>query len=127
MKRMLHAALKYGARGWPVIPIHSVSGGCCSCKKGRECEHPAKHPRTEHGSLDGSVEQSRIRRWWNRWPDANIGIVTGARAGLVVLDIDPRNGGDESFDHLTSKYGRPETLQARSGGGGRHIVFAHPR
>ena len=30
----------------------------------------------------------QVRRWWRRWPEANVGVVTGAVSGLVVLSID---------------------------------------
>jgi hypothetical protein len=35
--------------------------------------------------------------WWARWPQANVGILTGMVSGLAVLDIDPRNGGFETL------------------------------
>ena len=35
-----------------------------------------------------------IKRWWSRWPNANIGALVGD--GLVVVDIDPRNGGRDT-------------------------------
>ena len=44
-----------------------------------------------HAVPDASVESSQIRAWWERWPDANVGIATGA--GPAVIDIDPRSGG----------------------------------
>jgi hypothetical protein len=34
-----------------------------------------------------------VRGWFQAWPDAGIGIVTGTISGLVVLDIDVRHGG----------------------------------
>jgi putative DNA primase/helicase len=45
-----------------------------------------------------------------------------------VLDIDPRHGGDASLTSLIEQYGAlPETLEARTGGGGHHIIFEYPR
>jgi hypothetical protein len=68
---------------------------------------------------------SEIRAWWGRWPDANIGIVTGRASGLVVLDIDPRNGGDDGLAQLVSEHGSlPSTATSRTGGGGEHLFFA---
>jgi putative DNA primase/helicase len=68
-----------------------------------------------------------IRRWWATWPDANVGIVTGAASGIVALDVDPRNGGDEALDALVRRYGRlPITATVITGGGGRHVLLAHP-
>ena len=46
---------------------------------------------------------------------------------MVVLDIDPKHGGDESLEELTIKHGRlPNTREQITGGGGRHILFKHP-
>jgi bifunctional DNA primase/polymerase-like protein/primase-like protein len=56
-----------------------------------------------------------------------VGIHTGQASGLVVLDVDPRHGGDETLRELEAKYGPlPETPTALSGGGGRHFYFLHP-
>jgi len=65
--------------------------------------------------------------WRARWPEANVGIVTGAVSGLVVLDVDPEKGGEASLAALEATFGRlPATLSVRTGGGGRHLYFAHP-
>lgn len=121
------AALQYAAKGWPVLPLHSPTvDGRCSCDKAA-CPNPGKHPRTPHGLTDATVDKATIRRWWRSWPTANVGLLTGERSGLVVLDVDPRHGGDEALRQLESQYGKfPATVKALSGGGGHHVVFAHP-
>ena len=122
----LETALVYASRGWPVFPVHTPTGAECSCGK-PNCEHAGKHPRTKHGFHDATTDQTTIQRWWTRWPDANIGIATGAASGLVVLDVDPRHGGDETLADLERKHGSlPNTVECLTGGGGRHIYFAHP-
>jgi hypothetical protein len=56
-----------------------------------------------------------------------VGIATGAISGIVVLDIDPRHGGDDALDDLQGKHGKlPDTVEALTGGGGRHIIMRHP-
>jgi hypothetical protein len=52
---------------------------------------------------------------------ANVGIATGD--GLLVIDVDPRNGGDESWASLELEYGRLETFRVRTGSGGQHIYL----
>jgi hypothetical protein len=70
---------------------------------------------------------AQIARWLERWPDANLGVVTGAISGLVVLDVDPIHGGDGSLADLELRQGRlPQTVEAVTGGGGRHLYFKHP-
>jgi hypothetical protein len=67
----------------------------------------------------------QIRDWWRQWPAANVGIATGG--GLVVVDIDPRHGGAETIAALRDELGAwPDTVEALTGGGGRHIYLALP-
>ena len=102
--RMLDYAVDYAERGWPVFPVHSMANGACTC--GREdCDKPAKHPcwkrdLIEHGFKDASTDAAMIRRYWKRWPDANIGLATGQASGIIVVDVDPRNGGNETWAEL---------------------------
>jgi hypothetical protein len=109
---LLLAALAYaGRRGWKVFP----------------CRSGDKQPATRRGFKDASAERAKVIAWWTRTPSANIGIATGAMSGLVILDVDPRNGGNESLSELEERHGRiPETLQVLTGGGGRHFYFAAP-
>ena len=104
---MMRAATWYATRGFPVLP----------------CKPRGKEPLTLHGFKDAATDKEQIAAWWRQWPDANIGIPTGAASGLLVLDIDPRNGGDVSLSALIEENGAlPETAQQITGGGGRHIV-----
>ena len=122
---MADAAQWYASKGIPVFPVHRANKGECSCGNPR-CEHPGKHPRTAHGFKDASNNPGRVAAWWKRWPEANIGMPTGKASGFLVLDIDPRNGGSESFESLTLKHGRlPGTAEQITGGGGRHIFLRH--
>ena len=119
-----HWALYYASRGWPVLPLYSVEGGCCTCGDAT-CRSPGKHPRTQHGVKDASANSWQIHRWWKWWPNANVGIATGVPSGLVVFDIDPRNGGDVSYEQLRKEYPAAfaELLEVRTGSGGTHLYF----
>jgi replicative DNA helicase len=126
MNPRLEAAISYVRRGWAVLPLHTSLAEGCSCRK-PDCPSPGKHPRVLHGVKDSSTDEAVIQRWWSMWPEANVGIATGARSGLVVLDIDPRNGGDYELNELEQAFGKlPETIESLTGGGGRHIFFEHP-
>lgn len=127
----LTAALAYAARGWPVLPLHNprtLAEGAVACSCGRAtCESIGKHPRTPHGLKDASDDPNVIRGWWSRWPHANVGVRTGASSGLLVLDIDPRHGGDDSLVALEHAHGPlPPTVRAETGGGGSHLLYKHP-
>lgn len=108
-----------------MIPLHSPTACGCSCRRA-ECESPGKHPRTAHGLKDASRDPAMIREWWNHWPDANIGIVTGPESGIFVLDVDGKRG-EESLIELERRYSSlPDTYTVRTGGGGLHLYFLWP-
>lgn len=115
--KMLEAALAYAQRGWLVVPLHNPTGGKCSCRK-EDCSSPGKHPRTEHGLKDGSKDARRIEQWFARWPDANVGILTGKASGLLVLDVDGDDG-KASLKALTAAHAPlPKTLCVKTGRAG---------
>jgi hypothetical protein len=115
----------YAERNLYVLPLHTRSGESCSC--GNEgCTRQGKHPRISGGHHRASVDSATIDRWFTAWPDANVGIAC-AKSGWVVLDVDPRNGGDQTLAKLIAELGPlPTTLTARTGGGGQHLVFRLP-
>jgi len=120
----LDAALSYAARGWLVFPAHSITARKkCTCAR-TGCGSPGKHPRTVKGVLDATTDAAQIRTWWKRWPEANIGLATGAESGLVVVDLD----GDIGRESLLAeaKLDLPETPISLTGGGGEHLLFRHP-
>jgi Bifunctional DNA primase/polymerase, N-terminal/AAA domain/Primase C terminal 1 (PriCT-1) len=121
------SALRAARRGWPVFPLHSLNDdGKCTCGK-KNCSSPGKHPLTPHGVKDATTDKKIIRKWWQEQPNANVGIATGRRSGLVVLDIDFRNDGFTSLKKFEAEYGAlPDGPQIITGGGGRHIYFLHP-
>ncbi len=82
------------------------------------CQPRGKVPLATHGCRDASTDEATIRAWWARWPNANVGLATGN--GLLVLDVDPRHGGDESLAELAEL---PPTREALTGGGGRHLFY----
>lgn len=118
------AAIKLAYAGHPVIPLHSIGKtGRCSC--GRSCASPGKHPRTGHGLKDASADPSVVAAWWRRWKLANVGLLTGEVADLLVVDLDGEEG-IAAFDLLVAEHGLPTTRWAATGGGGRHVYFRHP-
>lgn len=75
--------------------------------------------------MEVAAIEDEVEEWWARWPDANVGIVTGRVSGIVVLDVDPRSGGGGALAGLEERWGAlPATLEARTGGGGRHLWFS---
>jgi hypothetical protein len=106
------AALYYASRGWPVFP----------------CWPGSKEPATTSGFKDATTEPSLIAWWWDRIPDANVAIATGAPA-VDVLDVDvkPDKGvnGYPAFNRLKRAgllAGGQAIVQTPSGG--LHVYFA---
>lgn len=111
MNTTLDHALGYAANGWPVLPL----------------EPRSKHPLgalVPHGFHDASTDPDQIRIWWATSPEAGVGVVTGPASGLLVLDVDARNGGFESLGKLPRRL--PYTRVSITGGGGQHHLFAWP-
>jgi hypothetical protein len=121
------AALVYARRGWRVIPLHTPADGRCSCGK-PDCTSPGKHPRTAHGLKDAACDPAVIESWWSRWPDANVGILTGEESNLFIVDIDGPKG-CKTLTNYEKKFGElPETRQVASGReeGGGHLYWQWP-
>ena len=121
----LEAALEYLKRGWPVVPGHSpMASGLCSCTK-LDCDKTGKHPRINWRQFERELPgDGQVRWWWKRWPDASVIVITGAFSGLLVVDIDPRSGGDDSLLGIEKL---PPTVTTITGGGGQHFWFQYPK
>jgi hypothetical protein len=115
------------ALGWRVLPLWSQRDGLCQCAERAACTNPGKHPRISSWTSQATSDVDQIARWWRQWPDAGVGILTGAPSGIVVIDVDRSAQGEESLAALERKLGKlPDNVQQLTGGGGRHLIFAHP-
>ena len=66
------AAARFAAAGVPVFP----------------CVPGEKRPLVRRGFHDATANPTQVAAWWSRWPQANIGIPTGAASGVEVVDVD---------------------------------------
>lgn len=125
-KTILEYALDYAERGWRVFPVHTPMGNGCSCGN-QDCSSIGKHPMTRHGVNDAVIDKEQIHIWWEKWPNANIGVATGADSGLVVLDVDAQHDGLATFIELFQENGSMDgTYIALTGNGGLHLFFQYP-
>jgi hypothetical protein len=108
----LEAALEYARCGFPVFPCNPLD----------------KKPLTSNGFKDATKDEAQIRAWWGRWPNAMIGVPTGAASGMWVvdLDLDPAKkiDGKATLDHLITQHGPlPPTLVTITPRGGQHLIW----
>ncbi len=106
-------ALRYAAFGWHIFPLQPLS----------------KRPYDgSKGLLDATTNPTTIEAWWTRYPEANIGLSCGP-SGLYVIDVDPKNGGDDTFEDL--RRGNEEAFRGAvtclTPSGGSHYYFRIPR
>ena len=104
------AAIGYANLGIPVFPC--VPGG--------------KQPLTPNGFHDATSSAQVVHDWWRRKPNANIGLPTGSKSGVLVVDIDVHSGGSgfEAFgraraEGLADSWG----WMVRTPSGGIHAYF----
>lgn len=126
----IEAAAGYIEQGWQVIPIWGINTDkSCSCGNSN-CSSPGKHPigaLAPNGLKNAANSISQMEAWFHVQPLMNLGITTGQQSGLVVLDVDPKHGGEASLEKLEAEYGLlPETPLVQTGSGGRHYYFLHP-
>lgn len=78
----------------------------------------------KHGVKGASIDPVVIRKWFTEG-DHNLGLACGP-SNLVVIDVDPRNGGGQELVELQRQGVFPETPIAHTGGGGLHYFFRAP-
>ena len=92
------------------------------------CDANGKKPLTKHGFKDASADERVINDWWDKYPDANIGLPTGKINNLVVVDVDVKNdaGGMASLKQLQDECGEFNTRIVHTPSGGLHLYFSYP-
>ncbi|MDQ0340249.1 uncharacterized protein (DUF927 family) [Caldalkalibacillus uzonensis] len=108
MNEYLKYALKYASLGWSVIPLQPKD------------KKPIIKSWMEYQSK--RADEQQIKEWWSKWPQANIGVVTGSVSGIVVFDIDGEEG-QKSVEENNFKL--PWTAISNTGKG-YHYIFKHP-
>ncbi len=117
---IMDAALEYAARGWHVFPA----------PRGEKKSHKAGKY-SDGKKWGATVDSEEIRRDWQRWPNANVGIATGPKSGFFVIEADTVEGhgidGIGNLHALIEQHGGlPPTIEALSPSGSRHIYFRWP-
>ena len=125
------------SHSWFVFSCFGINeDGLCTCSLGQSCKKAGKHPATPRGHLSAVSYPDAPYDILNYTVGRNIGVFC-ARSSLLVVDIDPRSGGDDSFRLLWEYLNLPEptTVEALTGNyvidsqnvRGRHLYFNVPR
>ena len=96
-------------------------------------KYRGKTPLTKNGCKDATTDAAIVKGWWQKWPNANVGIATGSKSGgLVVVDLDIDE--DKGLDgyHTLKDWERengtlPDTWQSITGRGGNHLFYKSSR
>ncbi len=79
------------------------------------------------GFKDATDDPKQIDAWARAYPNCNIAVATGEPSGIVVIDVDPRNGGFASLSKLAGAGNLfPACPTAKTGNNGRHMYFRLP-
>ena len=90
------------------------------------CQIGGKRPLTRHGFRDASTNAVQVSAWWRRYPEANIGVPTGAVSGVAVVDVDVHdavNGYDALAEADHAGLLKGWELAVRTPSGGLHLYF----
>jgi hypothetical protein len=109
------AALSYAERGYKVFPL-IARGKVPAIAKSRGGK----------GFKDGTTEVRLVNNWWEKDADYNIGLA--CEKPLFILDVDTKNGGDESFARMCAEIGASmfDGVPLVKTPGGRHFWFRQP-
>ncbi len=106
MSELLDTALKYAKYGFRIHP----------CRKD-------KKPYLNEWQNKATTDTETIKKWWQEYPGASIGCVTGPASGVWVLDIDLPDGPD-TLQALQKENGElPKTFKQQTGSGGFQLFF----
>ena len=121
---LIAAAGQYTERGWPVFVLGRSKrpvANCPACRAADASHDPqACECLTCHGFYAATLDVDRVKAMFTRVPYGLLAIRTGTASGLVVVDIDPYNGGALDPTIMTP------TRAVRSGSDGWHLYYQHP-
>lgn len=123
---VLAAAKSCIERGWFPIALHGVidlpgGGTACTCSKGAAPDHlgsQGKHPISARWT---SQEVPDLALFSRELP-TNVGILTGNKSGLFVIDVDTPQG----WRDLQAMGELPSTYTVKTGGGGFQLYYRMP-
>jgi Bifunctional DNA primase/polymerase, N-terminal/AAA domain/Primase C terminal 2 (PriCT-2) len=111
MPAYIESALNYAEQNWPVFPCNPLD----------------KRPLTPNGFKDATIEEKQIKAWWQRWPNAMIGVPMGSESGVFCVDLDIKENvsGIDQWNMLlaSNQCEEPVTRIHETPSGGKHYIF----
>ena len=108
------------ANGYAIFPVHGVNdAGYCRCGN-INCRDVGKHPDTANGLKDAVCDVSGIKSLFKNKPKNNIGIATGKRSNIIVVDVDDV----KKFSEVEKNHEPIKTLSVKTSKG-RHLYFKY--
>jgi putative DNA primase/helicase len=107
----------YAYQNWKILPCYGINSGKCTCGNSHpEPKDIGKHPAINQWNAAATSDLTKISSWWHSDPDYNVGVYCRP-SGFLVIDIDPRSGGVESFEKFQSlvEGALPPTVEALTG------------
>lgn len=106
--------------GFSLFPIHGVKeDGSCTCNN-PQCSNIGKHPATPDGFKSASRDIEQVMRLWSGRKGLNVGVATGEKSGIFVIDIDS----PEAEQDFYSQFNVPDTFTVTTGRG-KHLYFKY--
>jgi hypothetical protein len=121
--KLLEAALRYAKRGWYVFPTREKPGKPYIDKNGKEKICKEKTPYTFNGFKEATLDEEKIRKWWEEHPEAMIGISCGD-SKLFVIDVDTHNGKQGMQNYMKLGIDDSGALHTLTPSGGLHLIFS---
>lgn len=119
------AATRYAQRGLKVFPLSRRKKPYSNIAIGRSLVEPRIIEAGQGGFHVATTNLEQIALWWGKYfPGANV--AANPPKGVVVVDIDPRNGGNATWEALTNGHVVPDTIVTRTGSDGLHYWFKLP-
>lgn len=118
-QKLLRSASRLMSSGFCLLPLKVPTPGD---------SRSGKVPACKHGVKDATNDFKKFKRLVKSLTEFNIGLATGGTSRIVVVDIDPRNGGEATLKALQQKHGPlPKTVTVKTGGGGLHLYYTAPK
>jgi len=116
--KLFPSAQWYATIGWKILPCYGIDESQrCNCNgQHGEPKDIGKHPAIDKWNAEATSDIEKVNEWWERNPEFNIGVFCRP-SGFLVIDVDPRSGGVESFDKFEAllEGNLPKTVEAYTG------------